>query len=103
MALKEHRGRMLKVVLKDSTLDVIDSTTPEKNTSLYKPKESKDDNIANLISEEDLYSEYDDKGNKIKEYVPHKEEVKSPVGAIILTFILIICIFILLRYIITLI
>ena len=97
---------MLDVVLKDSTLGVIDDATIKSNNELYKPTKAKDDNIANLLSDEDLYSEYDDKGNKIVEYKPQKVSKKgeslSSIVYCIITSIFLVILLVLLRQVVAL-
>ena len=68
MPLRNKGGRMLKVALKESTLDVVDREMPEKSDNIYAPCKQKDESLASLLSDEDMYSDYDDKGNKIKVY-----------------------------------
>lgn len=88
MALKQTKqSRMLKVALKESTLEVIDKTTPEMNTNLYAPSKQKDDSLTSLLSDEDLYSEYDDEGNKISVYKKEEPPKVNHVAIILIVFL----------------
>lgn len=83
MPLKNKGGRMLKVALKESTLGVVDREMPEKNNNIYSPSKQKDESLASLLSDEDLYSDYDDEGNKITNYRGSKTNETSYFGTIL--------------------
>jgi hypothetical protein len=85
----KRKSRLNKTLFKKATLELIDKETQEENKVLYESKKSDLADVANTMTQEDLFSTYDEDGVKIEEAKPIQQEESIDIVSILLIFIFI--------------